>query len=73
VDGKSLMHFTEDFLLVSVIEGRGRMISQEGVFLFVKGDHFMLPHRFGPFRLVGKTKWILAAPASTNNKLNIYS
>ncbi|MBL3648849.1 mannose-6-phosphate isomerase, class I [Bacillus sp. RHFS10] len=48
------------FLLVSVIEGEGRIISDGSVNRFKKGDHMLLPYGFGEFKLEGQAECIVS-------------
>lgn len=50
-----------DFTLVSVLEGEGRLISEdEKSYEIKKGEHFILPHGFGSYRLAGNMELIIS-------------
>lgn len=49
-----------DFLLISVIEGEGEIISDTGTYKFQFGDHFILPFGFGRYRVEGNADFIVS-------------
>lgn len=50
-----------DFTLVSVLEGEGRLINEdEKSYEIKKGEHFILPHGFGSYRLAGNMELIIS-------------
>ncbi|MCY9010812.1 mannose-6-phosphate isomerase, class I [Bacillus inaquosorum] len=60
LSGSARLKQQKPFLLVSVIEGEGRMISGEYVNTFKKGDHMLLPFGFGQFKLEGQAECIVS-------------
>ncbi|MCY7788049.1 mannose-6-phosphate isomerase, class I [Bacillus inaquosorum] len=60
LSGSARLKQQKPFLLVSVIEGKGRMISGDNVNTFQKGDHMLLPFGFGQFKLEGQAECIVS-------------
>ncbi|MBU8708669.1 MULTISPECIES: mannose-6-phosphate isomerase, class I [Bacillus] len=60
LSGSASLKQQKPFLLISVIEGEGRMISGEYVYPFKKGDHMLLPHGLGEFKLEGYAECIVS-------------
>ncbi|MDP4526229.1 mannose-6-phosphate isomerase, class I [Bacillus halotolerans] len=58
--GSASLKQQKSFLLVSVIEGEGRIISGERTYDFKKGDHMLLPYGFGEFKLAGDAECIVS-------------
>lgn len=52
----------KDFMLVSVIDGVAELIVDDQVYSIKKGDHFILPHGAGEFKINGKVELIVAYP-----------
>ncbi|MFN2747375.1 mannose-6-phosphate isomerase, class I [Bacillus sp. z60-18] len=59
--GTACLKQEKPFLLISIIEGQGRVISGEREYGFQKGDHMLLPNGFGEFELNGHTKCIVSS------------
>lgn len=60
LDGKVTREQDQAFLLCSVIEGEGSLRKNGEEFRFQKGDHFLLPNKFGAFELKGKAELIVS-------------
>ena len=60
LDGQSTREQDQAFLLCSVIEGDGSLQKDGKEFTFQKGDHFILPYKFGEFELAGKAELIVS-------------
>lgn len=60
VDGEAEYRKDLDFLLVSVLEGNGEMITEQEKFRFHKGDHFIVPFSIKTFKLKGSSQWIVS-------------
>ncbi|EOR19819.1 mannose-6-phosphate isomerase, partial [Niallia nealsonii AAU1] len=60
LDGKANREQEQSFLLCSVIEGDGSLEKDGKEFAFQKGDHFLLPNKFGAFELNGKAELIVS-------------
>ncbi|WP_027415280.1 mannose-6-phosphate isomerase, class I [Aneurinibacillus terranovensis] len=60
VEGKATLEQKHKYLLVSVLEGEGKIEKDRKQFGFQKGDHFILPYGFGVFTLAGKAKMIIS-------------
>ncbi|MCO4851249.1 mannose-6-phosphate isomerase, class I [Bacillus vallismortis] len=58
--GVATLKQQKPFLLVSVIEGEGRLISGANINTFKKGDHVLLPYGFGVFKLEGRAECIVS-------------
>jgi mannose-6-phosphate isomerase len=54
--------FTQDknFLLISILSGDGQMEVDGVNYPFNKGDHLILPFELGPFKVTGKTEWMVS-------------
>ncbi|WP_307894600.1 mannose-6-phosphate isomerase, class I [Bacillus swezeyi] len=61
VKGAASLKQEKPFLLVSVIEGEGCIISGENEYVFKKGDQILLPYGFGEFELSGHTQCIVSS------------
>ena len=59
-NGRSSLVQTQNFLLVNVIEGQGRLETNDEIYSFHKGDHFILPHGLEHFQIQGKTEWMVS-------------
>ncbi|MBA4494655.1 mannose-6-phosphate isomerase, class I [Paenactinomyces guangxiensis] len=51
-----------DFLLCSVIDGGGKMVTKDRSVSFTKGDFFILPATIPSFRVQGNSRWIVSHP-----------
>lgn len=60
LSGSASLQQQKPFLLISVIEGDGRVISSGYVNSFKKGDHILLPYGFGEFKLEGQAECIVS-------------
>ncbi|MFP7231954.1 mannose-6-phosphate isomerase, class I [Bacillus subtilis] len=60
LSGSASLQQQKPFLLVSVIEGEGRIFSGEHVNTFKKGDHMLLPYGFGEYKLEGQAECIVS-------------
>ncbi|WP_338444155.1 mannose-6-phosphate isomerase, class I [Bacillus spizizenii] len=60
LSGSASLQQQNPFLLISVIEGEGRMKSSGYVYTFKKGDHMLLPYGFGEFKLEGQAECIVS-------------
>ncbi|MDM5157329.1 mannose-6-phosphate isomerase, class I [Bacillus sp. DX1.1] len=61
LNGSTSLKQQKPFLLVSVIDGEGELINEEGRYFFKKGDHFILPNGFGEYELIGSAEFITAS------------
>ena len=61
LNGSASLQQQKPFLLVSVIEGNGELISEGETYKFKKGDHFILPNGFGKYSIVGKAELITSS------------
>lgn len=59
VDGKAKFDYKQ-FLLASVIDGKGTLTIGDETYLLKKGDHFILPKNTGAFEIEGKTTLIVS-------------
>jgi mannose-6-phosphate isomerase len=50
------------FMLVSVIDGEGTIVTEEGEWEIRKGDHFILPYQLGTFQINGNVQMIVSHP-----------
>ncbi|GMB09379.1 mannose-6-phosphate isomerase, class I [Thermolongibacillus altinsuensis] len=50
------------FMLVSVIDGEGTIITEEGEWKIRKGDHLILPYQLGTFQVKGTAQMIVSHP-----------
>ncbi|MBH8602458.1 mannose-6-phosphate isomerase, class I [Thermoactinomyces sp. CICC 23799] len=64
IDGTVRIPTIENFLLVSVIGGRGQIRINRQTASFQKGDHFILPFLTGEFQLSGKFTLMVSQPPS---------
>ena len=60
MNGSAELHETEKFQLVSIISGEGTLEKEGKEFAYQKGDHFMLPAKFGGFILKGNAEMIVS-------------
>ncbi|WP_316569282.1 mannose-6-phosphate isomerase, class I [Neobacillus sp. YIM B06451] len=60
VDGQATLQQRKPFKLVSVLNGNGTLLKDKKEYSFKKGDHFLLPHGFDEFNLVGKAEMIVS-------------
>ena len=60
VNGTTTFHFNDDYLLVSVIKGEGKLIHQGENYSLHKGSHFIIPVGFGEFELTGDCQLIVS-------------
>lgn len=56
---KVTMNQDKSFMLCSVIDGSGILNSSSGEYHIVKGDHFILPYKFGEFTISGELEIIM--------------
>ncbi|PFJ09058.1 mannose-6-phosphate isomerase [Bacillus cereus] len=61
LNGSVSLKQQKPFLLVSVINGEGELMSHDEKHSFKKGDHFILPNEFGEYQLVGNAEFIIAS------------
>ncbi|MFT0800934.1 mannose-6-phosphate isomerase, class I [Bacillus swezeyi] len=61
VKGAACLKQEKPFLLISVIDGEGRIMSSENEYSFKKGDHMLLPSGFGEFKLMGHAECIVSS------------
>ncbi|MGX1982240.1 mannose-6-phosphate isomerase type 1 [Thermolongibacillus altinsuensis] len=52
----------QPFMLVSVIDGEGTIITEEGEWKIRKGDHLILPYQLGTFQVKGTAQMIVSHP-----------
>jgi mannose-6-phosphate isomerase len=64
VDGTAAFTQNHPFLLVSVINGEGKMIVNGEVYGWKKGDHFIIPATIDEFVFEGKAELIVSHPSS---------
>lgn len=50
------------FMVVSVIDGSGTIVTDDGEFSVRRGDHFILPNTIDRFSVNGKMEWIVSHP-----------
>jgi mannose-6-phosphate isomerase len=50
------------FMLVSVVDGEGTIITEEGEWSIRKGDHFILPYQLRAFQINGNVQMIVSHP-----------
>lgn len=62
INGRASFTQEKPFLIGSVLEGEGEIISEEGTYRFNKGDHFILPADFGSFEIKGNAQFIVSHP-----------
>jgi len=60
VTGTAALEPHERFLIVSVIDGAGAFECEEGIYPLRKGEHFILPRRFGPYRISGRLELMVS-------------
>jgi mannose-6-phosphate isomerase len=60
VSGEASFNQRYPFLLCSVIEGEGWLTHGEDQYPLVKGKHFLLPHGFEEFKLIGNMELIVS-------------
>ncbi len=60
VSGKASFEQSYPFLLCSVIDGDGKLISKSREYELDKGEHFLLPHNFGEYKLMGDMELIVS-------------
>lgn len=58
--GESSFVQTQNFLLVSVIAGQGKLVTEHETYSFQKGDHLILPYQLGRFTIQGETTWMVS-------------
>ncbi|WP_318036173.1 mannose-6-phosphate isomerase, class I [Halobacillus amylolyticus] len=58
LDGKSNPIIYENYQLFSALEGEGNIITDEGVFPFSKGDHFIIPATVESYTVEGRASLI---------------
>jgi mannose-6-phosphate isomerase len=61
LNGKTSLKQQKPFLLVSVIDGKGSLISGGNTYFFKKGDHFLVPNDFEEYQLVGNVECIVSS------------
>ncbi|MGN1402407.1 MAG: mannose-6-phosphate isomerase, class I [Bacillus sp. (in: firmicutes)] len=62
VEGQAIMNQDQLFMLVSIIDGEGDLITDEGTFKIKKGSHFILPSGVGTFKIAGRASMIVSHP-----------
>jgi mannose-6-phosphate isomerase len=62
VKGTAEFEQTRHFLIVSILDGQGELVSGERSYALKKGDHFILPHQFGRFAIKGTLEAIASWP-----------
>jgi mannose-6-phosphate isomerase len=62
LDGTAEFEQTRHFLIVSILDGQGELVSGERSYALKKGDHFILPHQFGRFAIKGTLEAIASWP-----------
>jgi mannose-6-phosphate isomerase len=60
VNGATAFNFNDNYLLVSVIKGEGKLIHQGESYSLHKGTHFIIPVEFGEFELIGDIQLIVS-------------
>lgn len=60
LNGKASHKLTQDFLQVSVIEGKAAITIAGKSFQVEKGSHLLLPHRIGEYWLEGQAEFIVS-------------
>lgn len=61
LNGLASLKQEKPFLLVSVIHGKGELVHKGDRYSFKKGDHFLLPHKFGEYELTGNAEFITSS------------
>ncbi|UIR28919.1 mannose-6-phosphate isomerase, class I [Priestia flexa] len=61
LNGTSSLKKEKPFLLVSVIDGKGSLISVGNEYPFKKGDHFLVPNGLEEYQLVGNAECIVSS------------
>ncbi|MGM7719710.1 hypothetical protein [Metabacillus sp. Hm71] len=61
-DVKGSAHFSIDdqYLLMSVIEGKGSLIHNGDIYSLIKGKHLIVPVGMGDFEVVGECELIVS-------------
>jgi mannose-6-phosphate isomerase len=62
INGTVNLDQTRHFLIVSVLNGEGKLVSEGGSYDLKKGDHFILPYQFGRFSINGTLEMIASWP-----------
>ena len=62
INGKAVFQQDQPYMLASVIEGEGTIITQEGTFDLRKGDHFILPNNLEELEITGNIQLIVSHP-----------
>ncbi len=62
VDKNLSFNQDQSFLIGSVLEGNGEIVTEEGIFIISKGDHFILPNGTGRFEVKGNVQIITSHP-----------
>lgn len=60
LNGQVMKDLVEDFLQVSVIEGKGQLIVNDITYPINKGTHFILPYGIETYEIVGKLECIVS-------------
>jgi len=60
LNGKASRELTQDFLQVSVIEGKAEITIADKSFAVAKGSHFLLPHGVRQFFLQGQAEFVVS-------------
>lgn len=62
INGTANLDQTKHFLIVSILDGKGQLISEGRSYDLMKGDHFILPYQFGRFSVNGTLQAIVSWP-----------
>ncbi|MEH7380536.1 mannose-6-phosphate isomerase, class I [Bacillus sp. JJ1533] len=62
VEGSASFQQDKTFLICSVLNGSGGIVTNEGTYLIEKGNHFILPAGLGNFELKGNLELIVSHP-----------
>jgi mannose-6-phosphate isomerase len=62
INGTANFEQTKHFLIVSVLDGEGKLVSKDRSYDLKKGDHFILPYPFGRFSIKGTLQTIASWP-----------
>ncbi|AXN39162.1 mannose-6-phosphate isomerase, class I [Peribacillus butanolivorans] len=60
VNGEAAFQQNQAFMLVSIIDGEGRLLKGSEDYTIRKGAHFILPYKYGEFILKGNMKLIVS-------------
>ncbi|MDQ0162876.1 mannose-6-phosphate isomerase, class I [Aeribacillus alveayuensis] len=68
INGTAALTRNAPFLIVSVIDGEGKVIINDEAYEWKKGDHFIIPAAIKDFIVEGKAEWIVSLPSLINGK-----